>query len=254
MTKQQKTFALLQSSSVQLKIPLSGVMAAAVTGKTINISNGLNALLSECLPPKKVKTSLTILGHELDVKLDEHVLLRLNEVMENPAFESEDFENAFYELLRYALPYEERPPSIKQIKYAGAIATMLDVDLPSELSGSTEACSDFIDKYQDEFKTTNSRIKAMSRHVRKLAKQGYADFLYRNEHSFVDICSVFDVVKESTVIKYISEYREWAEEFKLYKHESQLQYMDSILYVIEAEYPEFTDFVETMESEKEYID
>lgn len=241
------SFAVLRTDMGTLSIPLPDVMINAVAGKKIDISYGFNSLLKARLPVKKSKTTLTIMDTELEVELDVDVLNRLDELTDAAISNSEGFASEFYDLLRSALPYDDRPCSTKQFEYAELIATTLGVELPKNLISSSEVCSEFIDKYQEEFKLQQAQKNAIYNHARKLAKQGYADFLYRNGHSFIEICSVFDVAKESTVIKHINEYREWVKEFQLYKNEYQYMYVELISAVIKETYPSFNDFPDTIE-------
>tara|TARA_R110001583_G_scaffold23841_9_gene87508 strand:+ start:1301 stop:2086 length:786 start_codon:yes stop_codon:yes gene_type:complete len=249
MEDKQVSFAILRTATGELHIPVSDVMVNAIAGKDINVSYGLNSLLKARLPVKKSKTTLTIMDTALEVELDDEVLNRLNELNDEITSNPGSIASDFYDLLRAALPYEERPCSSKQFEYAQVIAMTLGISLPKDLMSSSEVCSEFIEKYQEEFKSQQAQKNAILNHARKLAKQGYADFLYRNDHVLIEICSALDVAREATVIKYIKEYREWFEEFKVYKKEYQSIYIEFISDVIREVYPGFTDFVETIELE-----
>ncbi|MDT3319259.1 hypothetical protein Q4Q52_05690 [Shewanella sp. SP1S2-4] len=152
MEDKNVSFAVLRSDMGTLSIPLPDVMINAVAGKKIDISYGLNSLLKARLPVKKSKTTLSIMDTELEVELDDDVLNRLDELTDAAISNSEGFASEFYDLLRSALPYDDRPCSTKQFEYAELIATTLGVDLPKNLISSSEVCSEFIDKHQEGFK------------------------------------------------------------------------------------------------------
>lgn len=122
---------------------------------------------------------------------------------------------AIISLLRSMLDDNELPPTHRQLAYARNISAVLDVPLTNEILTSSEACSNYLEKYSDQyqdFKDKNSILykenKPLITQAKKVKKWSEASQLRILGASNEELAKLFGV-KVATIEKYQENLNKW---------------------------------------------
>ena len=122
---------------------------------------------------------------------------------------------AVISLLRSMLDDNELPPTHRQLAYARNISAVLDIPLTNEILTSSEACSNYLEKYSDQyqdFKDKNSILykknKTLITQAKKVKRWSEASQLRILGASDEELAELFGV-KVATIEKYQENLNKW---------------------------------------------
>lgn len=193
-------------------------------------------LLKQMIIPSYEKASLVIGGAILEFEIESYLLDYLSSNKNKFGKFDEEQLLEFNETVRKTLPYGKRPPSQKQLSYVIRISEAIDIDIPSKVFKCVEACSEFIDTYQNEYQEIERYHRALRSEANRVSRWVVANSLHQQGDSLSSIAEKLGVVRESTVEKYVASYSEWRETFLIADEKYQLSLMDFIDEILKSEY------------------
>lgn len=119
------------------------------------------------------------------------------------------------DMLRSFVPDDKKPPTHRQESYAKTIAKALNIELPDEVLISSESCSEFLDKYSEQYLEHKSRIsefrsrnKYLISTANRVGRWQSAKMLLEQGTPIEQVAGEFEV-KPPTIEKYVHQFFEW---------------------------------------------
>lgn len=119
------------------------------------------------------------------------------------------------DMLRSFVPNDKKPPTHRQESYAKTIAKALSIELPDEVLISSESCSEFLDKYSEQYQEHKSKVsefrsrnKYLISTANRVGRWQSAKMLLEQGTPIEQVAGKFEV-KPPTIEKYVYQYSEW---------------------------------------------
>jgi len=236
--------AKITVNDIEIKIPVNDYVFEALcenSEQLESLPSDITYLLKQIFPIKTGKGHIILGDAVLEFEAERYFLDVLADSYQTSSEMSEYNIAQFSDEIRKTIPFKKRPPTNRQIEYVTEIATTLVIDIPAKALRSTDACSEFIDEYQDEFKVASREQRAFLNEVSRVARWAVADHLVSKSNDLKSVASKLGVAREATVEKYLKNFNEWKEQFYLADRVYQFRMWDMITFTLEEDYSELGD-------------
>ena len=235
--------AKLIVNDTTIDIPINEYLFDSLTDN----SERLNPLSSDIdnilcsLFPANVQTGAIIVGDaELEFKADAYLLdsIAATARINNDLKFDETILEHLADRLRKTIPTKWRPPTSRQVSFATKIAMTLGMDLPASALKSTDACSTFIDAYQEEFQIESRKSREFVSWAQRAVRWFIAEHFQQKGCTLSEIAHKLGVKNETTVTKYLNTLKTWKEQFEQKPKEQRNLTIFIITDLIEHDYIE----------------
>jgi len=228
-------------NDIEIKIPVNDYVFEALcenSEQLENLSSDITCLLKRMFPLQTGKGHIIVGDAVLEFEAERYFLDALADSYQASSEISEFHIAQFSDEIRKTIPFKKRPPTYRQIEYVTEITTTLMIDIPAKVLTSTDACSEFIDEHQDEFKVVSQEQRAFLNEANRVARWAVADHLVSKSEDLKGVASKLGVAREATVEKYLKNFNDWKEQFYLADKLHQFKMWDMITSILEEDYSE----------------